>query len=106
MYEVPYSQRDWQGNIENTQWLELFHPFTAAKNLYLSEEFVPRIALALEGFGGGGGGAEVLPNLQNVFLEGLQPLGPSQKGIRQFIVARQAAGHPVAVYPWDRRGAL
>ncbi|KAF8502639.1 hypothetical protein F5888DRAFT_1887337 [Russula emetica] len=34
----------WQDDVENTLWLELLHPFAAVKDLYLSEEFVLRIA--------------------------------------------------------------
>ena len=38
----PYSspQPDWQGNIENSLWLELLHPFSTVKNLHLSKEIV------------------------------------------------------------------
>ncbi|KAN0107507.1 hypothetical protein V8E52_010102 [Russula decolorans] len=42
-----YSRSHWQDNIENNQWLELLHPFTTVKNLYLSKGVVPRIALTL-----------------------------------------------------------
>jgi hypothetical protein len=38
----------WQDDIESSQWLEPLHPFTAVKDLYVSREFVPRIALALK----------------------------------------------------------
>ena len=101
IYEDPYSQPDWQDNIENTLWLELLHPFTAVKNLYLSEEFAPRIVPALQELVGGRT-TEVLPTLQNIFLEGLQPSGPVQEGIQQFVAARQVTGHPIAVSHWDR----
>ena len=62
----------WQDGVENTLWLELLHPFTAVKNLYLSREFVPRIAPALQELVGGRT-TEVLPNLENIYLEGFQP---------------------------------
>jgi hypothetical protein len=90
IYEVPYSQPDWKDNIENTLWLELLHPFTAMKNLYLSEELAPHIVLALQ----------ELPTLQNISVEGLQPAGPVQEGIGQFVAARQVS-HPIAVSRWD-----
>jgi hypothetical protein len=35
-------------DIENSQLLELFHPFTAVKKLYLSPRLAPSIALALQ----------------------------------------------------------
>jgi hypothetical protein len=89
---------NWQDNIENTLWLELLHPFTAVKNLYLSEEFARRIVPALLELVEGRM-TEVLPALQTVFLEGLQTSGPVQEGIGQFVAMRQAS-HPIAVSRW------
>ena len=100
IHKVSYvSLGDWQ-NIDNTLWLELLHPFTAVKNLYISREFVPRIGPALQELVGDRI-TEVLPILQNIFLDGLEPFGPVQEGIGQFIAARQAASHPVVVARWD-----
>ena len=45
---------------------------------------------------------EVLPNLQNVYLGGLQPSGAVQEGIGKFNAARQLTGHPIAVSRWDK----
>jgi hypothetical protein len=39
--------------IEKFLWLQLLHPFTAVKNLYLSKESAPGIAAALEDLVGG-----------------------------------------------------
>jgi hypothetical protein len=33
------SRAHWQDNVENAVWLGLLHPFSAVKNLYLSEDF-------------------------------------------------------------------
>ena len=97
IFDTPHRQN----NIENTLWLELLHPFTAVKNLYLSEKIVPHIVPALrEPIGGGA--TEVLPTLQNIFLEGLQPSGPVQEGIGQFVSTRQATNHLIAVSRWDK----
>jgi len=41
--------------------------------------------------------AEVLPSLQNIFVEGLGPLRCFQENIGQFVTARQRSGHPVAI---------
>jgi hypothetical protein len=90
-----------EDDIENTEWLELLLPFTAVKNLYLSKQFSPRIAPALQELTGGRT-TEVLPALQNVLLEGFQPSEPVQEGIAQFISARQLTNHPVAISVWDR----
>jgi hypothetical protein len=86
-------------DIENTKWLNLLLPFIAAKNLYLSRLFSPRIAPALQELTGARA-TEVLPALQNVFLEGFQPSEPVQKSIARFISAREPANHPVAISVW------
>jgi hypothetical protein len=87
--------RYWQkvSTIENPLWLQLLLPFTAVKNLYLSKDFEPSIAAALQELVAGGI-TEVLPSLQNIFLEAS---GPFQEDIRQFITARQLSSHPVAI---------
>src|SRR6266566_6505152 len=69
IHEPANSQLDWNDGIENIEWLELLLPFTGVKNLYLSEQFAPRIAPALQEITGGGI-AEVLSTLQNLYLEG------------------------------------
>ena len=100
IFKAPRSQPDWQDNIENALWLDLLRPFPAVRNLYLCEEFAPRIVPALRELVGGRT-IEVLPTLQNIFLEELQPSGPVQDGIRQFVAARQVTSHPIAVSRWD-----
>ena len=104
IYEDLYPQLDWKDDIENTEWLDLLHPFTAVKNLHLSEQFAPRIASALQELTGGRT-TEVLPALENVFLEGFQSSGPVQEGIAQFISARNLINCPVIISVWDRPGA-
>jgi hypothetical protein len=92
---------DWNDSIENTGWLELLLPFTAVKDLYLSKKFAPRIAPALQELTGGRT-TEVLPTLQNLFLEGFQPSEPVHEGIGQFISARRLINRPVTVAVWKR----
>ena len=96
IYENSRWQQHWQDTIENAVWLELLHPFTFVKNLYLSEYVARRIVPALQELVGGRA-TEVLPTLQNIFLEKGQPSGPVQEGIQLVVAVRQAAGHPVAV---------
>ncbi len=93
-----YSCLVWKNDaIENTLWLELLLPFPAVKNLYLYNDFVPGIVAALqENFG-----TEVLPSLKNIFVEGLEPLGPLQESIGQFVAARELSGHPIAISVWN-----
>jgi hypothetical protein len=87
--------------IENTLWLELLLPFTTVKSLYLCNEFAPGIAATLQGLVGGRI-TEVLPRLQNIFVEGLEESGPVTENIGQFVVARQLSGHPVLISNWDK----
>jgi hypothetical protein len=89
----------WQDDIENGQSLEIFRPFTAVTNLFVCKEFAHCIAPALQELV-----RErvvvVLPALENLFLEELQPSGPVQEAIGQFVAARRLLGHPVAVSNW------
>jgi hypothetical protein len=94
----------WQVEIESSLWLEFLHPFTAVKHLYISWNFTPSIALALQELSRERV-TEVLPALQSLFL-GLNPLEDSrlvQESIAQFVSARQLAGHPIAVSRWERK---
>ena len=93
--------QDWQDNIENTLWLELLLLFTTVKNLYISEEFARRIVPALQELVEDRR-TEVLPALENIFLDGLEALGPIEKGIGQFVAMHQVTGHPIAVTRRDR----
>jgi hypothetical protein len=93
---------DWQRNFENMPWPELLHPFTAVKNLYLSKNFARHIVPALQKLVGGRS-TEVLPSLENIFLERLEPSGPVQEGIGHFIAARQATGHAITITCWERQ---
>ena len=94
IYENTLRQH-WQDNTENALWLELLHPFTSVRNLYLSEHIAQRIVPALQDLVGSRA-TEVLPTLQNIFLEG-QPSGPVQEGIQHVVTVRQATGHPITV---------
>jgi hypothetical protein len=82
--------QDWRVYIEDSQWLEVLRPFTAVKYLYLSSRMAP----PLQNLAG-----EVLPSLQNLFLEDYRPvLGLG--AIRKFVDARQLVGHPITVSHW------
>jgi len=71
-------------------------PFTTVKDLYLSKEFAPGIAVALQELVGGRI-TEVLPNLRNIFVEGLKALGHFQENIGQFVAVRNLSDHPIAI---------
>ena len=96
-----YPELVWKNEaIEDTLWLQLLLPFTAVKNLYLSNESAPGIAAALQELVVGRI-TEVLPSLQNIFVKGFEPSGAFQKNIGQFIHARQLSGHLIAISDWD-----
>jgi len=92
----------WQDDMENNQWLELFHPFTALKDLYLDNKFAPLVAPALQE-PVGERGTEILSGLQNILAADLQPWGSVRKALGQFAAARGLSGRPVVVFSWDGR---
>ena len=99
--EDEFSRPRWQDDIEYDQWLELLHPFTAVKSLFLSQKFARRIAPALQELVGERAN-EVLPALQNIFLEGPYSSGVVQEGIWHFVTARHLPSHPIAVISWTK----
>ena len=100
--EYEYERPHWQDDIEVSQWLEGLRPFTALKHLHVSREFLPRIAPALQELAGEPV-TEVLPALQSLFLEVVNPSGPVREAMDKFVAARHLAGHPITVSHWDRK---
>jgi hypothetical protein len=99
LYIFPYQYVPDDTGLDVSPWLDLLHPFTAVKSLYVSEEFVPHLASTLQEIVGERV-TEVLPALKSLFLEGTLPPGPILKAIGQFVVARHLSGHPIAVFRW------
>ena len=95
IYEGRGPPPDWKDDIENGLWLQLLHPFTAVKNLYLAEIVGLRIGPALQELAEGRT-TEVLPTLQNIFL----PLENVYEGIGKLVAARQVASRPIVVSSW------
>jgi len=81
---------------ENTEWLDFLHQFTSIKDLELSRNFVPLVLPALGGLIGERA-TEVLPALQNIFVEELPSSGPVQEAIGQFVASRPLSGCPVTI---------
>jgi hypothetical protein len=100
IYTSRHLLSQWHRDIENMQWLEILHPFTSVKKLYLNRKFAQRIALALLVRKRV---ADMLPALENLFLERRRPWEPVQdfRDIRQFVAARKLLGRPVAVSHWN-----
>jgi hypothetical protein len=100
MYIPLYLPPRWK---DETQWQEILHTFTAVKNLYVCKEFARRIASTLQDLiGERERGTDVLPALESISLEGLQPSGPIQEDIGKFVSARQLSCRPITVSPWER----
>jgi hypothetical protein len=99
IYGARYILVSWQHYVKNIEWLEIFHPFTSVKNLYMNKEFASCVAPSLKDLVGERA-TDVLPALESIFLEELKPLGPVQEAIEQFVATRQLVGHPVAVSHW------
>jgi hypothetical protein len=98
LYLRIHDQLVWRN--EDTPVLQLLHPFTAVKNLYVSKKSAPGIAATLSELVGGRI-TEVLPSLQNIFVEHLEPSGPFVETIGRFVAARQLSDHPVTISYWD-----
>ena len=92
-------ERRQRNRTNRNRWLELLQPFAAVKNLYLTKVFASHIAHALQGLAGERV-MEVLPTLENVFIEEFEPSGPVHQVIKAFVVARQLAGHPITISRW------
>jgi hypothetical protein len=101
LYEGSFFRPRRRHNMDFTPWLELLRLFPAVRSLYISTELEPLIAPALKGLTGRRA-AEVLPTLQTLFLEGLQPDGSVHGIIGQFVATRRLSGHPVVVQCWHR----
>ena len=96
IYEQKWNTPSWQDDIEISQWLEVLHPLTAVKDLYISQGLTPHIAPTLQELAGGRV-TEVLPALQTLHFEETPPSGPVQESIGKWVAARQLAGCPVTV---------
>jgi hypothetical protein len=87
----------WKDDMDSSQWLDLFHPFIAVQNLYVAKQFVPFVTAALRELTEERT-MEVLPVLDNLFLEGFEPLGPVHEAMKPFLSARQLSNHPIAIH--------
>jgi hypothetical protein len=94
-----------QVDMEDTQWLELFRPFTAVRTLRIRYQLQSLILPALQELTGERA-TEVLPALDSLYLEGYPPSGSDQQAIESFVAARQHSDHPVAVHHWVVQGSF
>ena len=94
--ETPSMELAGKNEVDSSQWLELLRPFNAVRTLYMSERLEPLVAAALRELTGERT-MEVLPALENVSLDGLEPSGSARDAMGSFIAARQLSHHPVLV---------
>jgi hypothetical protein len=90
-----YEEHEWQADTTNevggSDWVGVLRPFAAVKNLYLSGESVRTIADTLGFLSGELEVAEVLPDLQNIFLDKTKAPPDIMENITRFVNARMAA---------------
>jgi hypothetical protein len=89
-------------DTDDITWLELLHPFTAVKDLYLDNRSVLHLRPMLQKLTEERA-TYVLPALRRIFVQYYgQPENAKAEGaIESFIAARQFYGHPVAVHNWE-----
>jgi hypothetical protein len=102
IYKAGLLLSEWQDEVENTQWMELLRPFITVKDLVPDEAFVLSVASALQDLAGERA-TEILPALQNIFLEGFSSSDPVPEGLSKFIAARELSGRPVIVRYRERK---
>ncbi|KAH9971567.1 hypothetical protein BGW80DRAFT_1446400 [Lactifluus volemus] len=92
----------WKVDMDDTQWLELFRPFTALQTLRMSGPLQSLVMSALQG-PGGEWAMEVLPTLDNLHLARYQASGSMLRDTEKSVIARQHPAHAVTVHHGDWR---
>jgi len=105
VYKSEYLPSRGQDGVESTQWLELLCPFITVKDLVLDEPTALSVASALQELVEERV-TDILPALQNIFLEGFQLSGTVPEGIGKFIAARELSGRPVIVHHRETKQEL
>ncbi|KAI9453335.1 hypothetical protein F5148DRAFT_479661 [Russula earlei] len=87
----------WLDDAHYSQWLEFLQPFSAVRQLQVSEMQRPLLMRALQDLTGGRT-MDVLPQLSDIFFGG-PPLSESlRETIQPFLAARRLSDRPVAVH--------
>ncbi|KAI0291277.1 hypothetical protein BC826DRAFT_1106032 [Russula brevipes] len=92
-------------DMEFTQFLELFQPFSALRSLYVSDSLLWFVVPALQELARDLA-TDVLPNLRDLFLERSETFafGSTGREVRPPVfTAQQLSGHPIAVHSWERK---
>jgi hypothetical protein len=93
-------EEGWECDETDPQWPEILIPFVSVKRLYVSDVLVPYIASALGNLRGERV-AEVLPALDNLFIEIFGSSSFMKATFKPFVTMRQLSGHPVIVRRWE-----
>ena len=102
IYESDVWQSQWRCKVEKSHWMELLRLFISVKDLVLDKSVVLSIASALQELVGERV-TEILPALQNIFLEDFPSSSPVPEGIGVFIAARELSGRPIVVHHGKKR---
>jgi hypothetical protein len=91
----PYKMPTGEEDVESTQWVELFRPFTHVKTVHVFDLLVPDIvdALVTEDMATG-----VLPELTRLYLNGFRKSPSVVKAAEQFIATRRHSGRTVSLF--------
>ncbi|KAH9957731.1 hypothetical protein BGW80DRAFT_1465608 [Lactifluus volemus] len=86
---------DWKDYVDNPQWLELFHAFSALQHMRIPPRLGGIIGSALQELTGERV-MDALPMLHHLHLP--SPSASTQQAIQPFISSRQRSNHPVTVH--------
>jgi hypothetical protein len=86
---------DWKDYVDNSQWLEIFHAFSALQHMRVPPRLGEIIASALQELTGERV-MDVLPMLRHLYLPSSS--ASTQQEIQPFISSRQHSNHPVTVH--------
>ncbi|KAH9957742.1 hypothetical protein BGW80DRAFT_1565215 [Lactifluus volemus] len=86
---------DWKDYVDNPQWLEIFHAFSALQHMRIPPRLGEIIASALQELTGERV-MDALPILRHLYLP--PPSASTQQAIQPFISSRQRSNHPVTVH--------
>ena len=95
-------EEEWEELVDDPDWLELLNLFVSVKSLYIADRLGLILSSVLEQVTGERV-TEVLPALQNLFIEDPWPHEEFvEETMTPFVSARQLYDHPIVVQPWER----
>jgi hypothetical protein len=86
---------DWKDYVDNPQWLELFHAFSASQHMRIPPRLGEIIGSALQELTGESV-VDVLPMLHHLYL--FPPSASTQQAIQPFISSRKRSNRPITVH--------